>query len=287
MRFLRTLTYITASLAFLSSCIELGNRNPSYQLKNIGKRSEVKLLTFNILANIDFKARSDGYLPWNARKDGVLALIEQSAADFVVLEESSFGQAEDLRGGLSARFHLVINEGFTPDVAILVKKERFEIIEQGHWALEKPYLLHRIRRIALWVSVRDLQTGREIMVVGAHLDATGLKGDELTLIKAKLADQERQHAPIFFAGDFNINPDAREYSRLLAGAWHDGFAGSGLAEGAGNTFPFEKPTRRIDHILYFGEGIAVSAWQVLPHTTSPVISDHKAVVGSFIIDAAP
>jgi endonuclease/exonuclease/phosphatase family metal-dependent hydrolase len=270
----------------LVSCVELPNRNPSFALKNVGSRTEISVLTFNILATVDLKARFDGYNSWNERKAAVFALIDREKADLVVIEEAGPSQLDEIRRHYFSSYVLLVNRGFTSDVVLLIKKSRFKVLDQGHWALEKPLHLNKIRRIALWASLRERESGRELMLVGAHLDGKDIKVAEAQRLKETLADYQGEQYPIFLAGDFNISFGEEGYSDLIDDGWTDSFTAAGFTGSIGNTYPYKKPTRRVDHVLYFGKGIGVQAWQLLDNGDDPPFSDHKAVHAHFSIDAA-
>jgi endonuclease/exonuclease/phosphatase family metal-dependent hydrolase len=286
MRFFRPILAVVLALS-ASSCLELSNRNPRIQLKNTGKRTEISLLTFNILATVDFKARTDGYPPWNERKRAAIDMLRSHDADIVVLDEATPGQLEEVRAELSSRYEVIANEGFTSDAAVLFRKSRFTLIEFGHWALEEPLFLQRIRRLAVWVSLRENTSARELMVVGVHLDAKALKQDEIKRLKAKLRDQQDHGAPLFLAGDFNSASDSREYQELLREEWQDSFSALQIPEHVGFTYPYRQPQQRIDHIFYWGKTIKPVLWQAIDNGKDVEISDHRAVLGRFIIDETP
>ena len=50
------------------------------------------------------------------------------------------------------------------------------------------------------------------------------------------------------------------------------------------TYPYKSPTRRIDHVFYFGAGIKPTSWDTLDGSID--ISDHKPVLVNFEIEAA-
>jgi endonuclease/exonuclease/phosphatase family metal-dependent hydrolase len=268
------------SVFFVVSCLGYEDSSDSYELINIGSKSTVSFLTFNILANIDIKALDEGYATWDQRSSGVIELIENSSADFVAIQETTPIQLKLLKNNFLKKYFIIDNEIYSPDSILLVKREKYLILEQGHYLLEDPTNITRMRRLAVWVKVKDRETERELMAISVHIDNNSWKKDQMTKLMDKLEKNAKTGAPIILAGDFNTAPDSSNYNIVTRDLWKDSYIGSDLKGFA--TYPANNPKRRIDHILLHGEKINVRSYRTIE--TKPLISDHLPVRVDLIIE---
>jgi endonuclease/exonuclease/phosphatase family metal-dependent hydrolase len=219
------------------------------------------------------------YAPWIQRKAEVLRTIEAQDADLLSIQECSPGQLRELRARFKDTYTVVANVNFTPDVIVAFKKERFILLERGHWGLADPYL-PLLRRIAIWVKLEEKASGRQFLFVGTHLDGRPIKTKQAERLKSNLQEERASGAPLFLTGDFNIAPDEDGYPILLSDGWKDSFPFDPLDQ---PTFPRHHLQRRIDHVLYFGAQIHIQGWHTVGQQASR-ISDHLPVLVQVQID---
>lgn len=267
--------------ALSSSCLELRDKNGHHTLKNVGGELELSLMTFNILSTFDLTSLTQGYPLWMKRKSHVFEMIRAKDPDLISIQEASSSQLDQFQAEFSQQYRFAHNRAFTPDSFVMYKSSRFDLIEKGYWALEAPLDL-KIRRLAVWVKLRDKNSSRELMFVGTHLDAKKIKMGELKLIKEKLRVHHGSGAPLFLAGDFNSDRNDPVYAELTSAGWKDSYLGP-LDESETKTFPYLNPTRRIDHIVFFGEGMETTEWEALLAAEGITPSDHRPVFASFKI----
>ncbi|MBI2601440.1 MAG: endonuclease/exonuclease/phosphatase family protein [Deltaproteobacteria bacterium] len=260
-----------------SSCLDFRQKKGRYLLKHTGDPTVISILTFNILSTVDLLAVSQGYPIWLQRRENVFAEIMQQNADIIAIEECSPSQFDQFLDKFGDSYKFAHHREFTTDAFVMFRKDRFELIEKGFWILEEPVDV-RIRRLAVWVKVREVNSKKEIMFVGTHLDAKDIKEREIKFLKQNIFPQQESGAPLFMAGDFNITPDHDNYTMLVGGGWHDSYIAS--AEGEQGTYTFVNPTRRIDHIFYFGSNVIPLSWKTLG-SSSLVLSDHRPVLATF------
>ena len=209
-------------------------------------------MTFNILSVADIPALGKGYKRWSKRKDKVFETIEREDSDLIAIQESSPNQANQLKIEFSKDFYILVHKGFSTDSLLMIKKNRFEVIEHGYWGLEEPLLPYKVRRLAVWVSVRDKKTRKEIFFVGTHLDAKDRKEEEIKIIMQHIKPQQESGAPIFLCGDFNFSEKSHFYHIVASGSWKDSYyALDSLSYKDSFTFSYLNPHTRIDHVFYF------------------------------------
>jgi len=255
----------------LSGCLSFPDHNSHNPLPNEGAETTLSLLTFNILSSFDLGNFFAGYPPWIERKPEVLRTLVASDADLMSIQECSPGQLREMQSALSDTYTILSNVNLTPDAILLFKRDRFSLLEQGHWALENPYTGNR--RIAIWAKLEENTSGRKFMMVSSHLDGKSLKNKEARLLKEKLQPEQAYGAPLFLMGDFNIAPDEDAYATLIADDWKDSFP-TGIPDMP--TFPRKHLDRRIDHVFHFGNQVEVLKWELVGRQAS-LISDHMPV----------
>jgi endonuclease/exonuclease/phosphatase family metal-dependent hydrolase len=129
----------------------------------------------------------------------------------------------------------------------------------------KPFWVTKNNRRVLWASV-DL-AGKPLLLASIHNDSFDLNNNlkQVQQILDFLGDR-----PAILAGDFNARPadSSMEWLRL-------GGRFSGAFEGR-DTFPSDKPDRRIDFIL------APAGWELVEERViAEEVSDHRPVVAVF------
>ena len=271
--------FYAAIIVLLSSCLTLKDKEGHYQLKNTGDPLELTVLSFNILATLDFSAPSKGYPPWSQRKPHVFNFIKKTNANLVALQEISISQLDQIKASFSNDYKIIHNKSYTPDAILLFKRHDFELIERGHWLLEDIENIKRVRRIAIWVKLRHIETKRELMFISTHLDNNDWKDMQLRKIKTKLYFPMQTQAPLVLAGDFNIEPNNPNFYFMLEGGWNDAY--HAIKKPQVGTYPYVNPNKRIDHILYYGKDITAVSWRA--DETKETLSDHRPVVADFFI----
>lgn len=264
-----------------TSCFELDGTHSHYPLHNSGDALDLSVLTFNILGTTDLGANIKGYPSWHRRRGAVFSILDDHNPDLITLQECSPTQFAEFKDRYADRYIVVHKLAHTPDAIILLKRERFELLEKGFWALEHAYE-GKIPRIAVWAKVQEKTSKRELMFVGTHLDAKHFKIQEIHQIKDELQADQKSGAPLILAGDFNSTWDTEFYAPILEGGWKDSYLGT--LEGDVKTFPLKNPTRRIDHVFYFGRDIESTHWERIDNKDFD-LSDHFPVLVKFHISA--
>ncbi len=270
-------------LTLLTSCFELKGVKSRYKLINTGKATDVSVMSFNILSTWDLGAITNGYPTWWKRRCAVFTAIDEHDPDLLSLQELSLSQFEEIRDRYGERYFVLHKKALTTDAVILVKRDRFTILEKGFWSLENMSST-LIRRIVVWAKVRENASGRELMFLGTHLDARHIKLAEITFINRQIEKDKESGAPLIFAGDLNATSETDFYAAVLGGGWKDSYLGDLKTEV--KTFPLKNPTRRIDHIFFMGGDVESKHWERVDNKGFP-FSDHFPVFVQFHIKEAP
>lgn len=268
---------LLVALLLTSACLDFRQKKGRYLLQNVGEPTQITIMTFNILSTVDLFAVSQGYPLWFQRKENVFTEIKRQEADFIAIQECSPSQFDQFFDAFNEGYKFAHHREFSTDAFVMFRKDRFELIEKGFWILEEPVDV-KIRRLAVWIKVREINTKKEIMLVGTHLDAKAIKEREIKILKQNILPQEESGAPLFLMGDFNITPDNDLFPMLVGGGWKDSYIES--AEGAKGTYTFVNPTRRIDHVFYFGSDVTPLSWKTLG-SSDLILSDHRPVLAKF------
>jgi len=121
------------------------------------------------------------------------------------------------------------------------------------------------------------RAGRRLWVVAVHL---GLSPVERRRDAEELADLVRGlPGPILIGGDLNETPEKKAAAFLAERFWDAWLLGGDVA---GETFPADEPTARIDY-LFVSEGVRVERAIVPPLPDVREASDHRPVVAELTL----
>ncbi|MCB9782894.1 MAG: endonuclease/exonuclease/phosphatase family protein [Candidatus Omnitrophica bacterium] len=144
----------------------------------------------------------------------------------------------------------------------MIRKEVFEILDQGHWWLSPTPDKASIGfgnifpRITVWARLKHTPSGREIVAVNTHFDNTAPSQERMAkLCHEKLQIFVDEDLPILFFGDFNTDQGRGDYPLLTSGGWKDSYLASPEASETGrdDNVPTTGGHSRIDHIFYYGK----------------------------------
>ena len=186
---------------------------------------DVRVMSFNIRYG---KAR-DGENHWDHRREFVAETIRSFDPDLLGTQETLEFQKQFLDERLPEYVSFGVGRDDGSDqgemTALFVKKDRFEVIEDGHfWLSETPNVPGSkswdtsLTRMASWVRLRDRRdpSGKSILFLNTHFDH---RGSEARTQSAKLIVTQSAHladgASIVITGDFNAAVDSKPYRALF------------------------------------------------------------------------
>lgn len=234
---------------------------------------DVKVMTFNIHSGFNSYGRQDF--------ESVAQVIELSQADIVGLQEVSRVRAmdgsSDIPEWLAARLEMPYlfrsTEGPIWGNAIL---SRYPILESG-WG-ELPRVGKLIGRGYLWAKV-DAGGSEPILVIVTHLHHLEPDSEARQEQVPFLLDFWDQRPSTIMLGDLNAEPGSPEMEMISGAGFLDSWSDSG--EGAGYTYSYADPVKRIDWIWHTDD-IRAESIEVIDTDAS----DHMPVLATFSFNQA-
>ena len=248
--------------------------------------------------NIRYGTADDGENRWERRKDFVVRTIRKMDPDLLGVQEALAFQVDELRAALPAYGFVGVgrDDGKRAGefAGIYYRKERFEELAAGHvWLSEQPDQPGSrgwdasLPRVASWVRLRDLRTGKPVFCINAHFDHRGPRArvESAKLMRRKI-EELHEGAPVVVTGDFNATEDDEPYAALR------GEAGTPLHlidtyraihserrpdEATFNGFTGERKGSRIDWVLHSTDMHSVAAEIVYDQEEGRYPSDHFPV----------
>lgn len=257
--------------------------------------NEYKIGTYNVRIDIksDTATRS-----WSFRKEFVSRIIIQNDLDILGVQELiNVNQENELTSMLSAYAFLSKgrdnNEGTSGErLAILYKKNKFELINQGFFFLsETPDLATKgwdanLNRICMYGKFKDIKSNRTFFVFNTHFDHIGYVAREnsAALVTEKIKSIAGQF-PVFCLGDFNASPTETNFYQQMTTLLTDSKNESKYISGSNGTFNGWDNTKTdfpidvlIDYI--FTSNVQVNYYRVITDRTDKQTypSDHFPVL---------
>jgi endonuclease/exonuclease/phosphatase family metal-dependent hydrolase len=267
-----------------------------------GAGEPLRVMSFNIR----YDNPADGEDAWPHRREKVASMVRFHRADVVGLQEALLLQVEDLRSALPGFAWVGVSRSPGRDdehCAVLYRRERFELVEQGtFWLSETPDERGSrgwdaaLPRIVTWVRLRDLRGGAAFHLFNTHFDHRGeaARRESARLVLRRLVEVAGRGTPLVVVGDMNATPDSEPYRVLTATGGSDGppllrdafFASQSPNHGptsSWNGFRAIEPGRRIDYVLV-SAGIEVLQHGILSDTFDGRFpSDHLPVLAEIAI----
>lgn len=208
----RFIPFLTLLICIVSSCAM--------------KNEPLNIATFNIRYGTP-KDTADRN--WDARKHACVSCITDHGFDVVGIQEALAAQQEDLRNMLpDYAFGFVgRDDGINGEaVGIGYRKDRFELIESGHfWLSPTPDTPSNAQewggptrhRVAKWMKLKDLKTGKAFIYMTTHLEVGGqnanVRAESANLIVNREKEINPDGLPFFLSGD--LNPANQEEAMLI------------------------------------------------------------------------
>ena len=219
---------------------------------------DLRVMSFNIR----YGTANDGANHWKHRKANVVATIQAFNADVIGLQETLAFQASYLKEQLP-EFRYVGRSRESnlkgEQCGILVRAQRFDILEQGHfWLSETPNTPaskswdSSLPRMATWVKLFDKPSKIVFYLVNTHFDHRGQVARERSAeVIVRRAARFESGVPVVLTGDFNTGPKSKPYQRLTS-VFRDTFQTlhpDAKETGTFNGFKDRKDGTRIDFVF--------------------------------------
>lgn len=200
--------------------------------------SIIRVMSFNIF-NILPPEEEIRYFSdiWANRSDLNVATIKRYHPDIIGFQELCPEHWETYREALAEYQHYGVDTDL--GTAIFWKAARFERLAEGHFFLgdnpleRKPDWGADSPLSAVWVKLKDLQSGTEFLFLNTHLDdesaTSRIKSCALILEQLNRLNPTND-LPIFMTADFNCNPWSPIYQTFLANGFVDTYRAAGHAD---------------------------------------------------------
>ena len=199
--------------------------------------------------NIRYGTANDGDNRWPLRRDFLIDLLREQAADVIGLQEALDFQIDEIAAALPA--YGVIGVGRDDGArkgeyaAILFRRDRFQVSDAGtFWFSDSPGTIaskswgNRITRICTWARFVD-RDGRAFWHYNVHLDHESQPSRERSaaLLRKRIGERRPADEPVIVTGDFNAGEQNPAVSAMVdGGAFLDTFRMKHPDEKAVGTF---------------------------------------------------
>lgn len=199
----------------------------SYARKD--KTAHVRWCSFNLRIN----AREDALIgaSWESRRDRVCQWIQDNAIDIVGMQEVTTSMLPDVVERLPEYAYVAQGrwnrEKGDEMVPVFWRKDKYEELDHGtFWLSETPDSAGSrgwdavFPRIATWVKLRDLATGKVFVALSTHFDHKGRQAriESGKLLQSKMLSIAGKNAAML-AGDFNMSDTSEGYAALVGGKY--------------------------------------------------------------------
>lgn len=257
-----------------------------------------KLATYNLRYD---NPKDTGNL-WINRKEIMTDLIKKQDFDIFSTQEAKPNQLKDLIEKMSVyAWSGVDKEGNGTDefCAIFYKKERFELVDKGHfWLSETPEKASKgwdakYKRVCSWILLKEIASQKTLYVFDTHFDHKGMlaQTNSAKLLLTKIATLAQDNAAVL-CGDFNFDRTSSNYKILSKSAiLKDAIkVAKKVTSSAGSYNGFNinsNPESPIDHIFVTADKIGVNRYSIIKDDYSGKLpSDHYPVVAEMFFKSA-
>ena len=254
--------------------------------------------------NIRYGTANDGENRWPVRRDFLIDVMREQAADVVGLQEALDFQIDEITAALPV--YGVIGVGRDDGArkgeytAILFRRDRFQISDAGtFWFSDTPDVIaskswgNRITRICTWARLVD-RDGRAFWHYNVHLDHESQPSRERSaaLLRKRIDERRLPQEPVVVTGDFNAGEQNPAVVAMLAGgALVDTFRVRFPTEKVAGTFsgfdPAKTEGEKIDYVFVPAGAEVLRAEIVRTTRNGKVPSDHFPVVAQIRLAVPP
>ena len=254
-------------------------------------RAPITVMTFNIR----YGTANDGENRWPLRKDFLIDVVKEQAADVIGVQEALDFQIDEVIAAVPA--YGVIGVGRNDAArkgeyaAILFRRDRFQVADAGtFWFSDTPSVVastswgNRITRICTWARLVD-RDGRAFWHFNVHLDHQSQPSREKSaqLLRKRIDERAFPKEPVIVTGDFNAGEKNAAVTAITAGgAFVDTFRVKYPDEPVAGTFTGFDPAKingeKIDYVFAPAGAEVLSAAIVRTARAGRLPSDHFPVI---------
>ena len=261
-------------------------------------KAPLKLMNFNTMCV--FCGDKEEYGTFEQRMAAIADTINRHDPDVLSLQEfTRKSVVKQLLKMLKSKYEAIYYQGVGisfVDPVLLVKKDRFEVVEEeSFWLGPNPKLplgwKSSFPRRLQWAEIVDKARDERFVLVGTHFDNSSVNKEP----SAKLTNEyfKNSKLPVVFAGDTNLKPEHSGFTNLLGDVFIDTFPGTEAVKYVANG-PYTVndgcnvskdplfPQCRVEHVLISKNAPwVVKSWSLdvfRYHGKTGFVSDHRAVI---------
>ncbi|MFO0929755.1 MAG: endonuclease/exonuclease/phosphatase family protein [Gemmataceae bacterium] len=248
--------------------------------------SVVRLGSFNIR----FDNPADGPDAWEHRREQVVDVIQRQCPDVLAVQECLPHQAAFLRDRLPEFAFVGVgrDDGVRGEmVPLFVRRDRFEVVTEGHfWLSDTPHLPgsrswgNSVPRMTSWAALRSVAVpGQMLWAFSTHFDHRSIEARQrAAALMRRWVDALGERQPVVVLGDLNAEPGSPELAPLFGPPSPTRLIDllASLPEGTHHHFTGRPLGRRIDWLL--------ATFHVMPRA---VQIDRTASAGRYPSDHFP
>lgn len=277
----------------------------------------VKVMTYNVMCPFCVNGdHLDWPQDWDTRVPMVRDTIARFDPDLIGLQETfTPDPSVDMLGDITATddvygslFYIkkpsdqttALGDSFITysDAAILYRKARFEVLDQGAiWLSQTPDIAFsngfatggQFPRLIYWARLKDKLADRAFVIASTHFDNNTPSQKLSAPLALQRFEAMAQKEPVIFVGDFNSTPSTEAYAILAKGVDGKGFhfanafdlAPTWQVDSNRAPKPDYGPENRIDHLWLAGATFTVPEWHVDLHAYGDLQmwpSDHDPMI---------
>ncbi len=250
----------------------------------------MKLMTFNLRCADDPCGHTIG-----ERAPRIFDILKDYDPDICGFQEVVPKWMEEL-AAISDRFDHVItyrSETSKEATPIFWRKDRFELVDQGHfWLSKTPEVCSKgwgggfgIPRICSYVALKELASGKVIHYYNTHFDGSERSNRESGQLIIHKAEELGCGVPVFCTADFNMTTYSAGWFSMRS--FFKDVREEIAPENKQATLHIYKEigedmNRLIDFIFYTGQGVQAKSYEVITRTYDGLFpSDHYGIIAEF------
>lgn len=270
-----------------------GTKESTMSVEN--QSANFSCMTYNLRYNGDRGAfRVKNRLP------RIIEKISDLSPDLLGVQEAQVMHVKALKEALSPEYDIVYCYRQRPSLAhfhpesspILYKKEKFELLDSGHfWLSKTPDVMSRMPgaqnyRICTWVRLKEKTSWIVFYYYNLHLDFGAAQNKSLPVLLGRV----QKDATVIVGGDFNLSPADENYQKIVRELSDSRLVSEKDGESA-TYHAYRSPSRdiknHIDFLFYRGDIRPVSHRVVCDDETrwgkGAFASDHYPVLVNFLL----
>jgi endonuclease/exonuclease/phosphatase family metal-dependent hydrolase len=254
-----------------------------------GSAESLRVMSFNVR----YPAKSDGPNVWEARRDLLVATIQEKSPDVFGTQELFYEQGQYIvEKAPEYEWFGVSRRGNRTDehMGVFYKRAALRLVESGNfWLSENPETAGSMSwdvtlpRMVTWGLFEVKASGKKFYFYNTHFAHRGqdteARVQSARVIRGRM-EKLPKAVPFVLVGDFNTDVGSEPYKEIAVGltdAWWTAVKKSG-PNGTFNGFKGTATGARIDWILFRGFARATEAETVTKNVEGRYPSDHFPVL---------